>query len=183
MVYHGVRLTCIFCRTVFYMGRHRNGAGDIQHPRLSASIVAEETGSENLVPNNADAESEKTVDNLEALPVETITLPLPRTLPDGRGIRPIALFSSQMDVLVSKEFLPVALEQLRSAFVSQQSESSELLSTQISSSQYVVELQGDQLICRRGSLRVSTKFAPQTTIPLGRQSVAVHRRGQTQLWA
>ena len=140
---------------------------------MRASIVAEETGSENLVPNNADAESEKTVDNLEALPVETITLPLPRTLPDGRGIRPIALFSSQMDVLVSKEFLPVALEQLRSAFVSQQSESSELLSTQISSSQYVVELQGDQLICRRGSLRVSTKFAPQTTIPLGRQSVAV----------
>ena len=37
---------------------------------------------------------------------------------------------------------------------------------------YVVEPQGDQLICRRGSLRVSTKFA-QTTIPLGRQSVAV----------
>ena len=142
-------------------------------PGLSASIVAEETGSENLVPDNADAESEKTIDNLEALPVETITLPLPRTLPDGRGIRPIALFSSQMDVLVSKEFLPVAIEQLRSALVSQQSESGELLSTQISSSQYVVELQENQLICRRGSLRVSTKFAPQTTIPLGRQSVAV----------
>ena len=101
------------------------------------------------------------------------SLSWPRSLADGRSVRPIALFSSQMDVLVSKDYLPVALEQFLDAIASQQIASNEETSAQISSSQYIVELVGRQLICRQGYLRLQPQVEFNDTLSLGQQNVAV----------
>lgn len=101
------------------------------------------------------------------------SLSWPRSLADGRSVRPIALFSSQMDVLVSKDYLPVALEQFLEALASQQIDSNEETSAQISSSQYIVELVGRQLICRQGYIRLQPQVGFNETLSLGQQNVAV----------
>lgn len=43
------------------------------------------------------------------------TLRLPPALPDGRPLRPIALFSSQMDELIPDDYRPISMDQLSEA--------------------------------------------------------------------
>ena len=100
-------------------------------------------------------------------------LPLPKTLSDGKELRPIALFSSQMDVLVSKDYMPISIEQLRDALVNQQQQTGEALTSQIIESEYVVELQDSKLICRQGWLKTSPEMGGDVTLLLGEQGVSV----------
>lgn len=102
-----------------------------------------------------------------------LSLPWPRTLADGRNLRPIALFSSQMDVLVSKDFLPVDLRQFLSALKTQEIDSNNETSAEIISSQYLVEMVGRQLICRQGYLTIQPRGESASELALGQQNVVI----------
>ena len=133
----------------------------------ATEINSEAEVSESTNPNDEVEEEKK---NKE----ETAThLPLPKNLPDGRPLRPIALFSSQMDVLVSKNYMPVSIDQLRDALVNQQTKTGESLTNQIIESEYVVELLDSKLVCRRGWLRTSPEIANGISILLGEQGVSL----------
>ena len=123
------------------------------------TVVQAEKGREN--DTTADSETASTI------------LPLPPKLSDGRDLRPVALFLSQMDVLVSKDYMPVSLEQLRTALLNQRIEVGESLSTQPVASEYIVDFQDNQLVCRRGLLRLPPNTKGELLAPLGMQSVAI----------
>jgi len=100
-------------------------------------------------------------------------LPLPMKMSDGRELRPIALYSSQMDVLVSKEYMPVSINQFRDALLKQSFENEESLTNQVIGSQFVVELLDSKLVCRRGWLELSRQLTGSSTVGLGRQGVSI----------
>ncbi|MDB4338705.1 hypothetical protein OAA19_01205 [Rubripirellula sp.] len=98
---------------------------------------------------------------------------VPARLPDGRDLRPIGLFMSQMDVLIPRDYLPVAVSRLREAIEKGIDEKGVGSSVTAVDSLYVVELVSDQLICRRGEVRIDSDIGNQRRLPLGSVNVSV----------
>ncbi len=72
--------------------------------------------------------------------VQRTALRLPPSLPDGRPLRPIALFMSQMDELIPDDYRPISIDQLNEAITRLTDRATDDKASRLKSAVYWVEV-------------------------------------------
>ncbi len=98
---------------------------------------------------------------------------LPTQLPDGRSIRSIGIFQSQLAELVPEHYMPVELSKLSDAVEALTVEESTPQAAQIRSSQYVVRLRDDTLVSDRSTIDIGYSGDAPTSQSLGKVNFAI----------
>jgi len=125
-------------------------------------------GAEDKGPNRARSTSETGTEQGEQEPIE-----LPFRLPDGRNVRTIGLYQSQLDELIPRHFRPINIEQLTAGLrrISQALASDS--SAQVGSTVYWVDVQDDLLVSDRSEIEIETESAEPSRLSLGRVNLAI----------
>ncbi|NND96425.1 MAG: hypothetical protein HKN47_03740 [Pirellulaceae bacterium] len=102
-----------------------------------------------------------------------IRLPLPNRAPDGRLMRAVGVFQSQLVELVPRSFRPIAIDRLAKAIESAESESNTDDKTRLRSGFYDVRLVDNILISDRSTIDIETNREGIVRRGLGKVNLAI----------
>lgn len=105
--------------------------------------------------------------------IERPTLRLPPALPDGRPLRPIALFMSQMDELIPDDYRPVSIDQLREAITRLANRATDDSASRLKSAMYRIEVEDDTLVSRRSVIDIESDRPGEVRRSLGKVNLAI----------
>jgi hypothetical protein len=100
-------------------------------------------------------------------------LRLPPALPDGRPLRPIALFESQMDELVPDDYRPVSIDQLQDAIARLTDRATDDRASRLRSAVYWVKVRNGSLISNRSVIDIASDRPTVVRRSLGKVNLAI----------
>ncbi len=100
-------------------------------------------------------------------------LRLPPALPDGRPLRPIALFLSQMDELIPDDYRPVSIDQLNEAITRLTDRATDDKASRLKSAVYWVEVDDDTLVSDRSVIDIESDRPTEVRRSLGKVNLAI----------
>ncbi len=107
---------------------------------------------------------------------ERLTVPLPPTLPDGRQLRPIALFQSQLAELIPEHYRPITLERLSGAILGALDDTPEDQTSRLRSSVYWIKIVDGTLVSDRSTFDIETDREGIVRLSLGKINLATEGR-------
>lgn len=103
------------------------------------------------------------------------TLALPTALPDGRSLRAIGFYQSQVAELVPKNYQPVQIDELRSAVDRLTDLATDDQTSRVKDSVYWIRVEGDTLVSDQSVLRIESYREGILRRSLGRVNLAIVR--------
>jgi hypothetical protein len=103
------------------------------------------------------------------------TLALPTALPDGRSLRAIGFYQSQVAELVPKNFQPVQIDELRSAVNRLTDLATDDQTSRVKDSVYWIRVEGDALVSDQSVLQIESYREGILRRSLGRVNLAIVR--------
>ena len=105
--------------------------------------------------------------------VQRTALRLPPSLPDGRPLRPIALFMSQMDELIPDDYRPISIDQLNEAITRLTDRATDDKASRLKSAVYWVEVEDDTLVSNRSVIDIESDRPTEVRRSLGKVNLAL----------
>lgn len=135
-------------------------------------VVVTEPAVENAGTQDAVNPDQKTVAPVKEA-AGKITLPLPLRDRDGRPLRPIGFYLSQITRLLPKNFRPISIEELQAALGNESERFSESAPARLVSGFYDVRLDDQMLVSNRSELLIEHHVGQTVHRPLGRVNLAI----------
>ncbi|MEM8666078.1 MAG: A24 family peptidase [Planctomycetota bacterium] len=125
-----------------------------------------------------DARSQETSEEQDSEPTVRRSIPeLPTMLPDGRALRAIGFFESQVTELVPKYFEPIEIDQLQAAIERLVNSSKNDETSRLLGAIYWINVDGDTLISERSFFDIECYRRDIVRRSLGRVNLALTRNG------
>ena len=159
---------------------------------MAVSLTAQETqidsGSDDLsATENASEGPEQSSDALlsdalnpadEKVVNETkrwTSLPIANNLPDGRPLRPIGIYLSQIDELIPSHYRPVSIERLNEAIAKLTDRATDDQASRLKSAVYWVQVSNGRLVSDRSVIDLESDLAGEVRRSLGKVNLAIEQ--------
>ncbi len=130
-----------------------------------------------VAPDVVAPESSSKPDSKESIPAtKTWTrLPIAVSLPDGRPLRPIGIYQSQMDELIPQHYRPVAIDRLNEAITQLTDRATDDQASRLKGAVYWVEVENGKLVSDRSEIDIESDLQGEVRRSLGIVNLAIEQ--------